>query len=178
MTNQSTLTDLTELVAPPKRPLRCSDERNWQKLNQSIQFPFPHAFLEYGKIYGTGEMEVAGYVLQIANPLDPKYSKWAKSQCDVMRTRGDGPELRKTRFHPETDGVFPFATDLCGDLVFFTRSGTIVSCPTDPNILIPYEYHLIGFLHGLFSGTLSPKYFPKSQTREKTAEFRKSAWMG
>ena len=177
MANRTTLAELTELVSPPKRPLRCSNESNWKTLKQAIDFPIPDAFLDYGRTYGTGEIAAAGYTLQIGNPLDPKYAKWALAQSEIMRTRGDGPELRATRFYPEPDGVLPFATDLCGDLVFFTRDRAIASCPTDPNGLIPYNYDLIGFLHSLFSGTLSPEYFPNSETSQANPVFSKKSWI-
>ena len=175
--NAATLAQLTELVAPPERPLRTADAGNWQKLTDTIDFPFADSFLDYGRTYGTGEIEAAGYAVQIGNPLDPKFPKWVLEQSGIMRTRGDGPDLRKTRFYPEANGVLPFASNLSGDLVFFTQEGTIVSCPTDPSILIPYRCDLIGFLCALFSGKLSPEYFPNSEMCEDTPEFTKTAWM-
>ena len=177
MINRATFAQLTRLVRPPQRPLRCSSEDIWEKLKQAIEFPLPNAFLEYGKTYGTGEMEAAGYVLQIANPLDPRYPSWAIAQCEIMRTRGDGPDRRVTRYYPEANGIFPFATDLCGGLVFFTRGGTVVSCLADPNLVIQYDCDLFGFLHGLFSGTLWPEYFPNSKTSRQSAKFKKIAWL-
>ncbi len=175
--SEASIARLTELIPPPKRPLRASDDGNWKKLADAIDFPFPVSFLEYGRTYGTGEFDAGGYVLKMTNPLDPKYPKWALEQSAIMRTRGDGPERRDTRFYPEPGGVLPFASDLSGDLVFFTREATIASCPTDPNILIQYEYDFVGFLCALFSGALSPEFFPNSAIKDSTPAFKKRAWI-
>ncbi|MDA1164141.1 MAG: hypothetical protein O3B13_13625 [Planctomycetota bacterium] len=92
---------LTELVQPPSRPLRSSDESNWENLKAAIDFPFPDEFREYGKLYGTGEIDSNGYGLRVANPLDPAYPDWLTKNASMMSTIDDQPELRPTRFYPE-----------------------------------------------------------------------------
>lgn len=178
MARNDTLAPLTELIPPPKRPLRAGDDDAWRWLKELVDFPFPELFLEYGRTYGVGEIEAGGYVLMVGNPLDARYAKWAIEQSEVMRLRGDGPDRRDTRFYPEPGGVLPFASDLCGDLTFFTRKGQIATCPGgDPNLLVYYDLDLVQFLCQLFSGELSPEYFPNSEVSRSRPVFRKSGWM-
>lgn len=175
------LAALVDLVAPPPRPLRCADEGNWARLQAEIEFRFPSEFLQYGQLYGTGEINAEGYGLLIANPLDPAYPKWIRWQSEVMRTRGDGPELRPTRYYPEDSGVVPFAEDWSGDLLFFRSHGAsarVVTCPGgDPNELIAYPHGFAGFLVTLFSGKLKPEYFPNRELRKRKPVFKKRAWL-
>jgi len=168
-----------ELVPPPSRPLRCADEENWNKLLQKVDFPFPTEFLEYGRHYGTGEI-VAGYGLRIGNPLDPAYPKWIDEISQAMRTIGDPPELRKTRYYPEEHGVIPFAEDWSGNFLFMAshrKSVRVASCPGDPKDLIFYSMTPVNFLVTLFSGELDPEYFPNKELRKKTPVFQKRAWL-
>ncbi|MBO0700225.1 MAG: hypothetical protein J2P46_17630, partial [Zavarzinella sp.] len=175
------LAALVKLVAPPPRPLRCADESNWSRLRVEIGFKFPTDFLQYGRLYGTGEIDAEGYGLLIANPLDPAYPKWVCSQSEVMRTRGDPPELRATRFYPEPGGVVPFAHDWSGEMMFFSRERgvvRVVTCPTgDPNELIRYPYGFARFLVTLFRGKLEPEWFPNRELQRRKLAFKKRAWL-
>jgi hypothetical protein len=175
------LSALVELVAPPPRPLRCADQDNWKSLLCQVEFEFPIEFLRYGRIYGTGEIDAEGYGLLIANPLDPAYPKWLNEMSKAMRTRGDPPELRTTRFYPEEDGIVPFASDLSGDFIFFASHGArthVVTCPGgDPNELVSYRHGFLEFLVTLFSGKLEPAYFPNKELRKRKPVFKKRAWL-
>jgi hypothetical protein len=176
------LAALVELVAPPPRPLRCADEGNWTRLRAEIRFRFPAEFLQYGRLYGTGEINAGGYGLMIANPLDPSYPRWIRRESEAMRTRGDPPELRRTRFYPEEGGVVPFAESLSGNLLFFRshrRSARVVTCPTgDPSELRTYPHGFAGFLVTLFTGELKPEaFFPNRELRKSRAVFKKRAWL-
>jgi hypothetical protein len=172
---------LSELVPPPTRPLRAAESGNWDTLLAAVGFGFPEEFREYGQLYGTGEIEAGGYVLQVANPLDPAYPGWVLRQAEVMRTRGDQPPRRTTRFYPEDGGAVPFASDLSGELVFFQPRGRairVATCPTgDPNDLVEYRHGFIGFLVAVFAGRLEPEYFPNRALRRSTPTFKKRAWL-
>jgi hypothetical protein len=176
------LAALVELVALPPRPLRCADEGNWTRLRAEIGFRFPAEFLQYGRLYGTGEIDAEGYGMLIANPLDSAYSGWIRSQSEVMRTRGDPPELRRTRFYPEKGGVVPFAKTWSGNLLFFRshgRSVRVVTCPTgDPSELVTYAHGFAGFLVTLFTGKLKPEsFFPNRELRKRKPVFTKRVWL-
>ena len=171
------LRELTELIEPPHRPLKCSDLGNWDKLVEAIDFPFPNEFREYGRLYGTGEIAAGGYGLLIGNPLDPKFPKWVQEQSQAMRTRGDGPDRRPRRFYPEPNGIVPFASDWSGGLAFLTRDGKVASCPGDPNELISYQHGFVDFLVAMFSADLSPEWFPNKVLRRHRPEFKKLAWL-
>lgn len=173
---------LVKLVAPPPRPLRCADASNLDRLRAAIGFPFPREFLDYGCLYGTGEIDAEGYALLIANPLDPAYPRWIEEQSEVMRTRGDPPERRTTRFYPEEGGVVPFGRDLSGDLLFFRSQRGAVRVLTniggDPDELTAYSHGFTDFLVTLFTGKLEPAYFPNRELLGRTPVFRKRAWLG
>jgi hypothetical protein len=175
------LAALIELVPPPPRPTRIGDPDNCTRLLEAVDFKFPVEFLQYGRLYGTGEMAAGGYVLRVANPLDPVYPKWIRTYSDAMRTRGDGPDRRTTRFYPEPRGVVPFAVDLSGDLIFFSpHRGTarVVTCPTgDPNDLVAYPLTFAKFLVTLFTGKLNPEWFPNREVRGRALTFKKRAWL-
>jgi len=175
------LNPFTELVPPPSRPLRCSDESNWDTLKATIDFPFPDEFREYGKLYGTGEIDANGYGLCVANPLDPAYPKWLTKNASIMSTIGDPPGLRPTRFYPEENGMVPFAMDLSGDLLFLSmRKGgvRVISSPLGaPDEEIVYAHDFVSFLVALFKGELKPEYFPNEEMKKRTPEFIKRAWL-
>lgn len=172
------LDELVELVEPPKQPLRCSDDQKWNELHELVHFEFPTEFVKYGKVYGTGMIDSAGYGLLIGNPLDPEYPKWLLKQSAIMRTRGDSAELRPTRFYPENDGVVPIGRDMSGDLLFYSNDGQVVSCPTGyPNDLLTYPHGLIEFLVRLFSGKLTPEFFPNKHLKKHKPVFKKRAWI-
>lgn len=178
--NQNKIEPLLELVPPPSRPLRCADDNSWARLRRTVNFPFPAEFLDYGRAYGTGEIEAGGYGLLIANPLDPAYPKWLLRKSKEMQTRGDPPHRRPTRFYPEDSGVVPFAENWSGDLVFFSskRPARVATCPTgDPNELLFYRHGFVQFLVDLFSGTLKPEYFPNKGLQGKEPVFKKKAWL-
>jgi len=179
--NRNALEVLNSLVAPPKRPLRSRNDSNWDRLSEAIQFPFPLEFLNYGRMYGTGEIKSGGFGLLVANPLDPTYPKWIKRKCDEMRNIGDPPGLRPTHYYPEDEGVIPFAENWSGELLFFTSNNDgvkVVTCPTgDPSELISYPHDFIEFLVELFSGKLQPEYFPNAEIRKNAPTFEKVAWI-
>jgi hypothetical protein len=172
---------LVKLIAPPPRPLRCANEGKWVRLREDIGFEFPIEFLEYGRLYGTGEIDAEGYPLLIANPLDPAYPRWIRRKSEMMRTIGDPLELRATRFYPEDGGVVPFAKNWSGDLLFFSsRHGAthVVTCPRgDPNELVSYRHGFVTFLLTLFSAKLKPEYFPNRKLRNRKPVFKKRAWL-
>jgi hypothetical protein len=172
---------LAQLVAPPPHPLRNAAEGNWTRLLTVVDFPFPTEFLHYGRLYGTGEIEAAGYGLLVANPLDPAYPRWLRRKSEFMRTVGDPPELSQTRYYPEPRGVVPFAENWSGDLLFLARNRTaaqVATCPTgDPNELVMYPLGFAGFLHALFAGNLEPEYFPNRELRKRKPVFKKRAWL-
>jgi hypothetical protein len=172
---------LITLVPPPPRPLRRADAGNWDLLCAAIGFRFPTEFLDYGRLYGTGEIDAEGYALLIANPLDPGYPRWIRKQSEVMRTRGDPLELRATRFCPEERGVVPFGCDLSGDLLFFRSHGAgarvVTNVGGDPAELTTHPYGFADFLVALFTGKLEPEYFPNRELRRRTPVFQKRAWL-
>ena len=175
------LNRLTELVSPPNRPLRCSDESNWDNLNATIDFPFPDEFREFGRLYGTGEIDSNGYGIVVANPLDPAYPDWLTKNASIMSTIGDPPELRPTRFYPEEGGMVPFAGDLSGDLLFLSvrsEGVRVVSSPLGaPDEEVVYPHGFVNFLLALFEGRLKPEYLPNDEMKAGTPEFIKRAWL-
>ena len=171
--------DLMKLVEPPRQPLRASNVDAWDKLRQEVDFDFPSDFVNFGRIYGTGQIESGGYALMIANPLDPKYAKWLLAQGVIMSTIGDQPDRRTTRFYPENDGMVPFASNQSGDLLFLTRDrNEVVSCPLgDPSESVAYSLTFADFLIELFTARLKPQYFPNKALRSSKPTFRKLAWL-
>lgn len=147
---------------------------------ESIKFPFPIEFLEYGRHYGTGEIVAGGYGIWIANPLDSAYPRWILKTCETIRTIGDPPELRSTRFYPEPDGCVPFAESWSGNLLFFSFAGAdchIVSYAGDPNELMDHQCGVLEFLVKMYSGTLDPEFFPNKEMRKRSAVFKKRSWL-
>lgn len=172
---------LTELLPPPKRPLRCKDEGNWKVLHKKIQFQFAEDFLEYGKLYGTGEIEIGKYGLLVANPLDPYFVKWITQKGQALTTMGDPPELRSLFFYPEPNGLIPFASDWSGELFFFQQRSSninIVSMPLgEPAYAKIYRHSFSDFLVKMVNQTLSPLYFPLQKSKDFQVNFRKLAWL-
>ncbi len=180
-TNSAELAALVEMIAPPSVPLRNGDEHNWTALRAEISFDFPNEFFEFGRLYGTGEIDAEGYGLLIANPLDPAYPNWIRTKSEEMQSRGDPQERRATRFYPEDRGVVPFAENWSGELLFLTPhrpSARVAICPTgDPNELITYTHGFATFLVTLFTGRLKPEYFPNPEMRKRKPKFKKRAWL-
>jgi hypothetical protein len=172
------LESLIELVEPPAQPLR-TDEGNWDLLLRRVPFKFPEVFLEYGRLYGTGEFECAGYTIRVANPLDPKYPKWLEKICKWMRNM-DSPEYRPSRFFPEEKGVVPFAESLGGEYLYFSSQGRttrVVGFPGgNADVVVSFGHGFIGFLVALFTGKLEPQFFPNAKLRGARPVFRKTSW--
>lgn len=177
----ASLDELMELLPPPTKPLRATDERNLEQLNRTIHFNFPTDFIAFGKRYGTGEIEVGGYGLLIGNPFDASYRKWVERTCGIVRTIGDPEPLRPTRFYPESNGLIPFAEDLSGDLLFFAPAGAqSFVCSVnlgDTSFAVEYKRSFVDFLIDLLRGRLKPEYFPNVDIRAGKATFVKRAWM-
>lgn len=172
---------LQELLTPPARPLRCGTLKNWRVLHEKIDFQFPDDFLEYGKLYGTGLINISKYGLKVANPLDPNYVKWILSRGKSLSTIGDPPELRSFNYYPEPGGLVPFAENMSGELIFLQRRRTavkVVSMPLgEPDRATIYPCSFSEFLVKLITQKLDPPYFPVQHLDDFEITFEKLDWL-
>lgn len=179
MKNQ--INKLKTLIVPPNRPLRCGNIKNWEILHKKIGFQFPEDFLEYGKIYGTGDLLIGRYGLKISNPLDPNYANWILARGKALSSIGDPPELRSIYYYPEPKGLVPFAEDLSGELIFFQRHSTtlkVITMPLgEPDLATVYPFSFSEFLVKLVTQNLNPPYFPIQESNSLEIEFEKLAWL-
>ncbi len=68
---QNKISELKTILKPPAKPLDC-DEEMLARNETVLRIKFPNDFLEFGRIYGSGQIKTA-YTWEVWSPFRPTY---------------------------------------------------------------------------------------------------------
>jgi hypothetical protein len=128
--------ELVKILPPPAAPID-SDESALQRNEQALRIKFPHDFLEFGRIYGSGTIRCA-YSWEVWSPFRKTYPLIVLEFARICNIFKAAMEVNDVPFgiFPEEGGVLPFAMSPGGDWVCWQTGGD----PDDWHVVDLYQY--------------------------------------
>jgi len=172
--------DLTKIAIPPQSPICNGRAEDWGFVERVLGFSLPKDYKSVINCYGMGYFL---RFLRLFSPFDPFSSRLNLLSGDTKQIlsayesgRGDFPEYSPP-FHayPTESGLFPWATTVNGDVLFWLMRGAADKWPTvlcDSKFSEDYEIIDMGvapFLCRWIAGQLSPKAFPRNLITDANA---------
>lgn len=149
------ISELVELVAPPKKPVQRGNERKWKSINKKLGVELPSDYYDYGITYGSGEM-CNGFI-RILNWATPFFLKFVTKETENIRG-GGGYDTEKLPVYPEPGGLLPWGFDECGTTLCWKTEGDSETWPIVTYIMegeySVYPATMTGFLAQVFSNKL------------------------
>jgi hypothetical protein len=114
---------LVKVLPPPREPLD-RDYSQLQRLERCTRIKFPSDFIEFGKVYGSGNIKSA-YGWEIWSPFRPSYLLIILEFARIWNIFRDAMEIGDVPFRifPQVGGLLPFATSDGGDWVCWETVG-------------------------------------------------------
>ncbi|MEZ6057218.1 MAG: SMI1/KNR4 family protein [Planctomycetaceae bacterium] len=115
--------ELVKVLPPPSKPLD-TDESLLVRLETCTRTPFPADFIEFGKVYGSGQIKSA-YSWEVWSPFRSTYPLIILEFARTWELFRDAMELGNEPFRifPQVGGLLPFAQSDGGDWVCWETVG-------------------------------------------------------